>query len=73
MDFRLADNSETLGLKFSGPNNCSLEVGLICDSSMATGAYNTTPVVLLNNSTCQYSTQMTSKNNCPVYSLNALW
>jgi len=73
MDFRLADNSETLGLKFQGANNCSLEVGLICDSSMPTGAYNTTPVLLQNGTTCQYSTQMTSKNNCPVYSLNALW
>jgi len=67
-----AKTNNTLGITFTDTNKCTFDVGLICDATMESGKYTSGPLVQ-TGTTCNYSTYQTSKDNCSVYSLNALW
>jgi hypothetical protein len=66
-----AGTNNTLGITFTAADKCTFNVGLICDSTMAEGV--TTSGPLVSTGGCNYSTYQTSKTNCSIYSLNALW
>lgn len=72
-EYILPDNGgSTFGLYYSNPTNeCSLHVGLICDSNM-TESYATSALKSAGG-VCSYQATMTSSEVCASFDLNALW
>ena len=55
---------------------CSLTVGLLCDSTLGETDYTTKILEMVGmpgELDCKYRTELTSKAACPVYSTNEFW